>query len=201
MDSLVRARLAERRYVGFMGMLLPFLCWASCLITPDKPEGWSSSMSATYYFSPVLSMGLAIVATFLFTYRGYDKADRIVNRISAVASLLVAIFPCSTGFVMGRVGIFQLPVSISNIIHCTSASVLFISFIVNILMNFTKGDNKWNNLCYVIVGCLMFMFITAFAVSCITTDFFSTFWLEVIELELFGLAWLVKGKVFAGSYE
>lgn len=193
MHSLTRARLAERRYVGFMGMLLPFLCVGSCLLVPDKPIGWNASMSATYYFSPVLTMGLAIVASFLFTYRGYDKADRIVNLISAVSCILVAIFPCSVWWDT-HTGIFNLPMNVSNAIHSIAASTLFISFIVNIVMNFTKGSNRLRNAIYCIIGGLMSVILTVFVTSVLTTMFFPTFWCEVLELELFGLAWLFKGR-------
>ena len=57
--NLTVGRPFERKCIGIMGMALPFLCWASCLLTPFKPSGWCDSMSATYYNSPVLSMGLA----------------------------------------------------------------------------------------------------------------------------------------------
>lgn len=194
--NLTVDRLFERKCIGIMGMALPFLCWASCLLTPFKPSGWCDSMSATYYNSPVLSMGLALVAGFLFTYHGYDKADRVVNLISAVCAMIVALIPCSTEFTPSHVGILYLPEEISNLIHCIAAASLFISFVVNIMVNFTKGNSKSRNRCFYILGSVMGLMLIVFALSIILGFKMSTFWVEVFELELFGAAWLIKGRFY-----
>lgn len=184
-----KSYFTERRNIGIMGIALPFLCWVSCLLIPDKDPDWWASMSATYHNSPVLSMGLAIVAMFLFSYRGYDLGDRIVNRISATAALVVALVPCKVAW-LEYFGILHLTGDVTNAIHGTAAGILFASFIVNIVYNFTKGSDKIRNAYYIICGVLMGCTIITFLASSI---YHKIFWMEVLELVLFGSAWLVKG--------
>lgn len=195
MSLITASYLTERRNIGIMGILLPLLCWASCLCTPDKPDGWWGSMSATYHTSPVLAMGLAIVGAFLFSYQGYDKWDRLVNRISAGCALIVALFPCSVPWIEHNIGIFYLNPKVSDVIHAVAAIILFLSFMVNIAFNFTKGNDIKGNKLYKIIAGLMVLVTIAFALEhAIGLGYFKVFWYEAVELLLFGTAWLYKGK-------
>ena len=187
--------LAQRRYIGIMGLLLPLLCWASCLLIPDKPTGWWYSMSATYHNSPILSMGLAVVASFLFTYKGYDISDRYTNRISAISALIVALVPCSVYWINEPIGILYLQPNISDTIHSFAAILLFSSFIFNILVNFRKSHDKYHKIWYTLIGALMIFVTIVFACENANHEgSFKVFWYETIELILFGTAWLIKGK-------
>ncbi len=189
-ELIKESYLKERRAIGITGILLPLLCWLSCLPTPDKPEEWCESLSATYHLSPVLPMVLSIVSCFLFTYEGYDLRDRIVNKTSAIAALTVALFPCSVDWVGDNVGIFNLPKDVSNIIHCTAAILLFTSFMVNICFNFTLGHSDNNKWYYIISGAMVVLPVPIILLG----GDMKVFWCETVELLLFGTAWLIKGR-------
>lgn len=198
----------QRKFIGWLGILLPWLVIISCLFIPNKPLGWDSSMSITYHLTPVLTAGLAIVSVFLMFYEGYDKSDKIVNLISAISALVVAFVPCEAWWVTdiqghtcenAHIGIFYLKQSVSDIIHTVFACILFLSFLWNILVNFTKGTSdyvvkKRRKILYRVIGILMILLIIARVVAFFTFNFITMWQFECAYLELFGIAWLVKGR-------
>lgn len=193
-----RQMVRERRFIGWVGVCLPVAVVASCLLIPDKPDGWASSMSITYHLSPVLTAGLSVVAFFLAFYEGYDRSDRVVNLVSAFSALLVAFVPCEADWASERIGVLQLPQSVSNVVHITSAIVLFGAMLANILVNFTKGANARANAYYRATAVLMGLMAVVEIVSRLTGGWLSMWVFECVYLMLFGFAWLVKGKMLEG---
>ncbi|MCK9156526.1 MAG: hypothetical protein M0P12_10525, partial [Paludibacteraceae bacterium] len=119
------------------------------------------------------------------------------------------VFPCRIPVNIESVGIFNLPMPVSNIIHGTCAAILFLSFGINILFLFTLGDEsrqekKKRNRVYRICAYIIFGF---FALECISKIpfihnaipvWFSTTWVnELFMLEAFAVAWLVKAEAIA----
>lgn len=198
--ALTLSYLTQRKVIGWLGMLLPVLCLSSCLFIENRPDEWFYSLSATYHLSPMLTMTLSCTAIFLMTYQGYDKSDRLMNLASGVFALGVVFFPCNTVWLDPDkpIGLFQLSPSVSQIVHNVSAGLLFFSFSLNILLQFTKGKGATRTLIFKICGWGMIIFLVFFLLSEVFQFLpgYFTMIFEAILLLLFGVAWLVKGKTF-----
>lgn len=199
-DALMLSYLTQRKVIGWLGILLPVLCVSSCLFIENRPEEWWYSLSATYHLSPVLTMMLSCTAIFLMTYQGYDKSDRRINFVSGLLALGVVFFPCNTVWLDPEkpIGLLQLSPSTSQIVHNISAGLLFLSFSLNILMQFTKGNGVTRTLVFKICGWGMVVCLVFFLLSEVLGFLpgYFTMIFESILLLLFGVAWLVKGKTF-----
>lgn len=170
----------------------------------NGPTFWYS-ISATYYASSKLWMiGLLFAAGITFLcYKGYDKIDDIITSISGICAINVAAFPCACAAAGSREGLFNLPIGVSNVIHCISAALLFVSFAVMIWFRFTlsggepTGRKALRNKIYKICAAV----IAAFMISQIlTSGVFHIGWMTVVNeafmLTAFAIAWLVKGEAF-----
>ena len=188
----------QRLVLGLICGLLPICCVLFGLIGADTAplgEVWWHSISATYFSnSQVWMIGSLVLASFFFlTYKGYDIGDRVLTIISSVSSICIVIFPCYNS-VFDRCGLFMLPTSISSTIHNISAAILFISFAVMILTQFTKGQNKTRNRIYYTCGTIIVLAM----ISQVVTSQLSISWMTVVNeffmLEAFAVAWIVKSR-------
>lgn len=175
----------------------------------DNPEEWWYSISATYYCSPkILMIGLLFTTfVYFFSYRGYgsDIRDVIIAKISGVSALGVIAFPTNTAFIPNdiNVGLFYLPVTTSHIVHCVSASALFVSFAIMILFQFTQSngnptpEKKKRNILYKICGLTIIFFMAFQMVTVAFDDVFPNWWTMINEatmLTAFAVAWLCKAE-------
>ena len=186
----------QRLVLGIICGLLPVCCILFGLFgIGNNYNDWWYSISATYYANSKMWMiGSLVLASFFFaTYKGYDLGDRVLTLISSIAALCVVIFPCETDM-LERVGLFMLPTSISSILHNISASVLFISFAVMILTQFTKGKDAKRNRVYKICGGVIVAFMASQASTSILGIRWATIINECVMLEAFAVAWLVKSR-------
>lgn len=190
-----------RCYIGILGMILPWIALFSAGINlPHPHESWWYSISATYYQSPALVGILTTASIVLMTYDGYEKIDSIVTTISGLFGLGIVLFPCSVHWISGKVGFFQLPIHISNIIHCLCASVFFVLLAYNSFFLFTKSignptsKKKIRNIIYRICGIGMLMFMI-WQIITSQSSHFKGHWTminEIFLLQFFGISWLVK---------
>lgn len=194
-----------RNLAGFLGMILPWISLIGAIIvnntTGVPAEFWPTlSISATYYLCPALTGILTAASVVLMCYDGYSLRDNIVTTISGVFGIMIVLFPCACTVSSEMVGFFQLPVAISNTIHCASACAFFILLSINSLFLFTIGEKaptkqkKIRNIIYRVCGIGM---ICALILMVLPVSFFAkTFVVEAIALTFFGISWLVKGQVF-----
>ena len=194
-----------RNLAGFLGMILPWISLIGAIIVSNTTgvpaEFWPTlSISATYYICPALTGILTAASVVLMCYDGYNLRDNIVTTISGVFGIMIVLFPCACTVSGEMVGFFQLPVAISNTIHCASACAFFILLSINSLFLFTLGDKeptkqkKIRNIIYRVCGIGM---ICALILMVLPVSFFAkTFVVEAIALTFFGISWLVKGQVF-----
>ena len=194
-----------RNLAGFLGMILPWISLIGAIIisntTGVPAEFWPTlSISATYYICPALTGILTAASVVLMCYDGYSLRDNIVTTISGVFGIMIVLFPCACTVSGEMVGFFQLPVAISNTIHCASACAFFILLSINSLFLFTLGEKeptkqkKIRNIIYRVCGIGM---ICALILMVLPVSFFAkTFVVEAIALTFFGISWLVKGQVF-----
>lgn len=190
-------------WAGFLGAILPWISLIGAIIVSNAtgvPAAfWSTfSISATYYICPALTGILTAASIVLMCYSGYDWRDNIITSITGVFGLMVVLFPCNCTVSGEIVGFFQLPVAISNIIHCISACAFFILLSINSLFLFTLGEEnptkqkKIRNIVYRVCGIGM---LCALALMVVPVSFFAkTFIVEAIALTFFGISWLVKGQ-------
>lgn len=194
-----------RNLAGFLGMILPWISLIGAIIVSNTTgvpaEFWPTlSISATYYICPALTGILTAASVVLMCYDGYNLRDNIVTTISGVFGIMIVLFPCACTVSGEMVGFFQLPVAISNTIHCASACAFFILLSINSLFLFTLGEKeptkqkKIRNIIYRVCGIGM---ICALILMVLPVSFFAkTFVVEAIALTFFGISWLVKGQVF-----
>lgn len=191
--------LRIRNYLGTLGCLLPVLSILGALLSPNKqyPDWWTS-ISITYYSSPVLIAVLSAVSFFLILYRGYDKWDTAVNTTAGIAGLGVVCFPCEASWIdmSTPVGLFWLPITITRWFHYFSAFLLFLMLALNSICLFSKGSNQKKNKLFRICGWIIIAYLVLFIINGV---FFNIQWTvianETIMLFAFGLSWLVKGHV------
>lgn len=192
--------LRVRNYLGFLGCLLPVLSIAGALFSPNTsyPDWWTS-ISGTYYSSPVLIAVLSGVSFFLIIYRGYNGWDTLVNTLAGICGFGVVCFPSDVSWVdlSTRVGFFWLPVSVTRWVHYISAGVLFLLLAINSICLFSKSTDEKKNRIYricgwIIVAALVFTGFNAFFLHVNWTVMVT----ETIMLFAFGISWLVKGHMF-----
>ena len=193
----------QRVVLGILGMALPFLVLVFGALG-SRPDQWWYSISATYY-SPAMAIFVGLmyaVGLLLITYDGYDRMDRIVNRLAGLFGIILASFPCYVDFAPDKVGLIPIPLVLSNIIHLIAAAGFFILLAYNCLFLFTKGNIKddrkmLRNGIYVFCGLGIVFFMLALVIASITGITSKTptvFFMEFFMLQFFGAAWIVKSQ-------
>ena len=198
----------QRRILAVLGVLLPILAPLFGLLAYSKngPTFWYS-ISATFYASSnILMIGiLTVFAFFLYCYQGYDIGDKFTTTFSASMAIGILIFPCNCAAADTTVGILNIPVNISNIIHCTVAALLFASFAYMIGFRFTKSNYKGEKISNkkklrnkIFYGCAGI--IVLFMLNQVVTSILDIGWMtivnEAIMLWSFSFAWAVKAGTF-----
>ncbi len=196
----------HRRLIGYLGLLLPPLLYLLAGIRPTSglPQ-WEllDSISAYYYTGGVaVFVGvLFALSLFLFTYPGYEgaAADRIVGALGGAAALGVALFPTAAPAGLAEPSWWS---PATRVIHYTSATLLFGSFIIFSLWLFRKSkipihrdrprNKRRRDAIYlgcglVMIGCMLWAGGSYFTGATI-------FWPESIALWAFAISWLVKGQ-------
>lgn len=198
----------QRFVLGIVCGLLPILCVLFGLFSCTwGGDDWSvlCSVSETYWSQHKIIMIIALgLCTFFFgTYQGYDGWDKFFTVLAAVGSIGVAAFPClhpvaSIRNTIVYQGLFSVPSGICNTIHSISAIMVFGSFGLMTLTQFTKGNDKKRNICYyicggLILGAMLALMLTV--VGWLPYFKYSTMVYEFIMLEAFAVAWIIKSKV------
>lgn len=182
------------------------------------PETWFSVSASFYTPAAPLMIGLLDMTGLVFNcYAGYDRVDKIVAKITGSAAFMIVLCPCYTKIAPKYVGLLLIPVEVSNIIHCSSAALLFIMFAYMIGFRFTKSRNMsikevwintWaddfcglsdrkrirNRIYYVCA-----LVIAAFMLIQVATSIAGIKWMTIVNewimLTAFSVAWLTKGGV------
>ena len=204
MNSIDTVRI--RKWVGWLGMLLPIIVLALCLIFQCVPGDhyFPDSISATYYYAPTITPFMIILGAasiLLMCYKGYTWVDDVINTLTGVFGLCICLFPCGNNPNL-LVGTFQIPQNISGIIHNISAALFFILLSYNVLFLFTKSsgeitaNKKKRNIIYRICGCGMLLALTAILFVTIFNIWAGIWMVEAVALFCFGIAFLTKADVY-----
>jgi len=207
-NTELTSMIIQRRILGILcallapcSLLFGFIGWKYNL------PNWYMSISSTYYAnSKIFMIGLlSATSIFFFAYKGYDWKDRVCSLIQAISAIGIVIFPCTAPSIPKHIGLFCLPVNISNTIHCVCAAILFLTFDINVLFLFTLGNGeptdrkKLRNKIYYICGGIIFVFMICQAfhnpIAKILPDWFPLTWFnEFMMLESFAFAYIVKSE-------
>jgi hypothetical protein len=200
-DTRLISYLTLRKFVGVIGILLPFALVIVNVLLIRRFE-MQGSMSGYYYTDVrgILVGSLCAIGVFLFAYRGYGVWDNWLTNAAGVFAIGVALFPTA-------------PVNPSprardiSYVHFTCAGLLFAVLAVIALWQFTKtepntersAEKKKRDLVYrtcgiVIVLCLVLVPIESLVIGAPIQRFHPLFWLEAVSVIAFGIAWLVKGQ-------
>ena len=191
-----------RCIIGWLGMALPIIVLALCLI---YGYGLPDSISATYFIAPCIAPFMIILgsaAILLFAYDGYDKVDDIINTVAAVFGLCVCLFPCAATR-EPYIGTFQLPALTSNTIHMISAVGFFGILAYNSCFQFTKGvadptpNKKKRNVIFRVCGIGMIVSFLLMVPINIFAIYGGTWLVEAIALVFFGISWLTKANCYS----
>jgi len=203
-DYTILSYKTLRRLVGILALSTAFICIIGSLLFNNLTV--QSSVSLYYYtnmrdFLEAVLIGIGI---FIITYKGYTILDRIINILTGIFGICIALFPCSSN--IDCVGIFNIPSEVSNILHLITAGIFFglLGFISFFL--FTKSDGattkqkKIRNIIYRVCGIiiavcgLLIGLSFAFLGEEIMNKYFIVLILEIIILTSFGISWLIKGE-------
>jgi hypothetical protein len=206
--TLIVSYLSMRRLIGILGISLPFIIVIGGLT--QGPSSLQGSISG-YYYTNMRDFLVGImsgVALFLISYKGYEKIDDIVARLSGVFALGMVFFP--TGMFCGhvvRVGMFQLDDNVSEIVHLAFGSLFFLALSFNSIFLFTRRhpgvmgrEKKRRNVIYRTCGFVMLAaqlciaIYTAFLRHTLLAGSYPVLILETIALFAFGVSWMVKGN-------
>lgn len=190
-----------RIMIGILGILLP---WLVALITWSFPQ----SISITYYSVCAVGTFMVVLGSagiLLVNYKGYEKIDDITATIAGIAGICVCLFPMVYDPDPSlKVGMFNLPSSISNYVHCGTAFVFFgvLSFMSFFLFTKTNGEitkqKKIKNIIYRVCGIGMLASFSLFLLNLIpgVNIPYLTWLVEAIALFFFGTSWIIKSDAF-----
>ena len=208
-DSLLIHYLTLRKSVGILGIFLPFVLVFGVKLL-SQCNTLQDSISDYYYtkLGHYMTGTLCAVSLFLFSYKGYGPKDFWAGKAASLFALGVAFFPCSNYYPVSACKVLQLKGDDTiNIIHFTSAALLFLTFAFFSLVLFTKGSlhptkrKVQRNVIYRICGgiiilCILLIFLYSVIPSLHEQfkQYKPIFWLEFLALEAFGFSWLTKGE-------
>ena len=186
-----------RIMIGILGILLP---WLVVLIT----WSWPNSISATYYSICAVGTFMVVLGSagiLLINYKGYERIDDICATMAGIFGICICLFPMLYSPEPSmRVGAFNLPSNISNIVHCVSAALFFAVLSFMSIFLFTKTDKiktkkkKIKNVIYIVCGIGMVGSFALFGLKWIPNlNIPNLTWIvEAIALFFFGVSWIVK---------
>ncbi len=200
-DARLISYLTLRKFIGLIGILLPFALVIINMLLVRKAV-MQGSMSGYYYTDVrgVLVGSLCAIGVFLFAYRGYGGWDDALTDAAGLFAIGVALFPTAPVNPSARARDI-------GYVHLTCAGLLFAVLAVIALWQFTKTEpgtertaqKKRRDLVYRICGiviavCLVLVPIESLVIGAPIQRFRPLFWLEAVAVVAFGVAWLVKGQ-------
>jgi len=210
-ESLVISYLTLRKAIGFLGISLPFTVSLGAWLI--FRTGMQSSISNYYYTGTrdVLVGTLWAIGFFLFSYRGYERIDRVAGILGCVFALGTALFPTAPEIDPSNTAKWI------GYIHQGCAGLFFFTLIFFSLFLFTKTKphgtptrrKLQRNLVYRVCGiamavCILLMTFYTFLPEAATASlkaYHPIFWLETIAILAFGVSWIVKGEAILKDEE
>ncbi|UTW66692.1 hypothetical protein KFE94_00845 [bacterium SCSIO 12643] len=212
MDTYKKELYKQRRNIGLLGMMLPFLLYFGSDI-----EKVLSSFSHYYYTRSSLFF-IAIIFAFaimLFSYQGYEKlpsekiSDNVITSIAAFFAVVVVLVPTTSMNAEGPIHFTDSPYLFGHVdnmtkkyIHLGSAGI-FISllgymsyFKFTLSSNNSQGLNMFYKTCGIIIWASIVIMIVLMILEKqgVEVGFPYVFVFEVVAIEAFAISWLRKAK-------
>jgi hypothetical protein len=201
-DSLVLSYLGLRKAVGILGIALPFILALGKILL--EGPGILSTISGYYYteMRGVFVGTLFAIATFLMSYRGYERTDDIAGDLACGFALGVALFPTTPEVnatpqdrIVGALHLF-----------CAAGFLLTLAFFS--LALFRKTDptktptrqKLQRNTVYTVCGYAILASLVLSALARLlpgdspVNRLDPVFWFESAAVVAFGISWLTKGE-------
>ncbi len=211
-NELVISYKILRVTVGVLGMAMPLVLYAGGKLIFGF--GVQLSLSAYYHTSmrDVLVGILFALGVFLFSYKGYGRADDVAGYLACFFAIGVALFPAL------REGETSELAKRINVIHHIFAAGFLLTLTYFALFLFTKSNKKpsemtplkrLRNTVYRTCGGVMLLCILLLAVyiyqyggvGVFLGSSVPIFWLETVAIFAFGVSWFVKSEVILKDQE
>ncbi|MCW3114542.1 MAG: hypothetical protein JWR18_2938 [Segetibacter sp.] len=207
-EALIISYLNLRKFVGILGVALPFVSIVGTYIFSDCRTLLPSI--SQYYYSVMgdFFVGtLCGVAIFLFSYKGYNTWDKVLTNVAGVCAVASAFFP--THINRDYILCYSTDRDVTNfsdITHTITSGLFFISLAAISIFLFTKSkgvmtaEKKMRNKIYRVCGYTMIaaiLLIGLYRIPAIHVYFERykpTVILETLALIAFGFSWLTKGE-------
>lgn len=221
-NRLLVSYLTLRQFLGWMGILMPFVLVLLNWIFFRNDI--ATSLSAFYHVKYVGALFVGVLCAFgvfLIAYNGYPRlksdkwhefSDNIVGNFAGVFAIGVAFFPATPKDPSGLDSIFE-------IVHFASAALFLAALAYFAFFLFTKTypatvphpladdeekrkkerrQKRYRDWVYRICGLIIALCIVLLFVNILLEDALKAikpvFWLESIAIMTFGFSWLVKGQ-------
>lgn len=205
-----------RRWIGILGMALPFLLWF--FLWFDTKTMTPLESISHYYFTRVggiLVLIVGVLAIFLIIYKGKELIDLIISTTAGLFALCLLLFPTSniTEICKDNDKFYSVTILRNSdgraLFHYLSAAIFLLCLSYMSLFLFTKTKDvekmgkqkKKRNVVYIICGIVMILAILVILLGFLKVinpvwyqEHAMTFWMEAVAIESFGFAWLVKGE-------
>ena len=212
-NNLVISYMTLRKYVGILGIALPFVVMIGSFIFAECDEVHRSV--SIYYHTVMRNVFVGIlcaVAFFLFAYNGHDKRDTVLAKLASLFAIGVAFFPTTVDYPLPTCIIepsnYQ---DLYGIIHLICAAAFFSILVLFSVWLFPKTDkvkpgiaklrrNVIFKICgYTILGSILLIGLYKLVLESrfpILADYDPIYWFETVALIAFGISWLTKGQLF-----
>jgi hypothetical protein len=194
-----------RRFVGWLGLSLPFVLPAGYVIFFSR-HNFPGSVSGYYYtgMRNYLVAALCVLGVLFIGYDAYnDKLDFWITNFAGLFAVGVAFFPTTPAAASAH----QREM---GYIHFAFAALLF-TMLAIMALRFSKTDpggqpssqKRLRNIVYLtcaalIAASMVVAFITNFLPADVKQSMPSLFWFEAIAVVSFSVSWLVKGAAVPG---
>lgn len=187
-NNLVMSYKALRNFIGFSGILLPFILLLFTKQRQNDVVVYQGSISDYYYTNTgdIFVIVICTTAIFLFTYKGHDNLmEKILINLAAIGGLGLVLFPTGLKKTMPDIGVHVKDAErIVHIykdmeLHWVFAAAFFICLSLISIFYFTRSDEQkliqhqasskltqksWRNMVYISMGivmllCLVFLVI------------------------------------------
>jgi len=180
-QKLIISYKTLRNFVGFSGILLPFIQLIFTKQIQNDAVVYQGSMSDYYYTNTgeIFVIIICTTAIFLFTYKGHDHlGEKILINLAAVGALGLVLFPTGLKLTMPDAGVHVKDAArIVHVykdieLHWIFAATFFICLAALSLFFFTKSDKQTTlikregsrmnqksrrNIIYIVAGSLMML--------------------------------------------
>lgn len=191
-----------RRWLGILAIVFPFGLYGIQRLTHEGPL--PSSVSGYYHtgLKPIWIAALAVIAVFLYFYKGYDDVENLLLNLAGIGVLGVIFFPAApdAGSLEGSTGFPWPPAhGISALVAFVSMGVVAVVLASRTLKLLDEGRIRDTlRITYWVLGGLMVILPVSVTVVMLVNDREDrVFWAELFAVVIFGIYWCVKTWEFS----